>query len=164
MPGIPTTIRLNGKVFTRNSVAIRVNGVIRLTGVESVEWSDETPFELVSGMNDAGPPLGKAQGNYACSASISVYADEASKFEAAVRTPGPSIPSGPHLSAATFQLVITMREDVRTRVVLLANCNISGRPSRTVGNDGTPIVHQYALQPTLVVEDGETLVNLLPAL
>jgi hypothetical protein len=159
---IPTSIRLNGKVFTRNSVSIRVNGVIRITGVESVEWSDETPFELVSGMNDGGVPLGKAQGNYGCTASISVYADEAAKFEAAVLAGSPL--AGLNLSAATFQLPIIMREDVRTRSILLVNCNIAGRPSRTVGADGTALVSQYALQPTLVLEDGKALVNLIPAL
>lgn len=159
---IPTTIRLNGKVFTRNSVAIRVNGVIRITGIESVEWSDETPFELVPGMNDGGIPLGKAQGNYTCAASISVYADEASKFEAAVLLGSPL--AGVNLSAATFQLPIVMREDIRTRVVVLANCNISGRPSRTVSADGSALVAQYQLQPTLVLEDGKALVNLIPAL
>lgn len=159
---IPTTVRLNGKVFTRNSVAIRVNGVIRITGVESIEWSDEVPYELVSAMNDGGVPLGKAAGNYTCSASISVYADEVSKFTAAVRLGDPA--AGPNLSAATFQLAISMREDVRTKSILLVNCNISGRPTRTVGNDGNAIVHQFQLQPTVVIEDQDALVNLLPAL
>jgi hypothetical protein len=74
---IPTLIRANGKTFTRNSVAIRVNGVFRLTDVDSIEWSDERPTELVAGMNSGGPPVAKAQGNYGCAGSISVYADAA---------------------------------------------------------------------------------------
>lgn len=159
---IPTVIRANGKLFSRNSVSVRVNGVIRITGVDSVEWSDEVPYELVAGMNDGGMPLGKVGGNYTCSASISVYADECSKFEAAVLLGSPL--AGNNLTAATFQLPIIMREDVRTKSILLVNCNITGRPSRTVGNDGSAIVMQYALQPVLVVEDAKTLVNLLPAI
>lgn len=160
---IPTLIRANGKMFTRNSCAVRLNGVFRCTGIDSLEWSDEVPYELVPGMNDGGPPLGKAPGNYACAASISVYADEASKFEAGVALTGLSL-DPTNLSSYVFQLVIAMREDIRVRSVLLVNCNITGRPSRTVSNDGSAIVMQYALQPTIVIEDGKSLVSLIPAL
>jgi len=162
---IPTLVRLNGKVFTRASTAVRINGIFRFVEVDSIEWSDEKPHELVGAMNDGGPPLGKAEGNYTCSASISVYADAALKFETAIRT-GASVPAldPTNLSAVTFQLLITMREDVRTRSVLLVNCNIVGRPSRTVGNDGSAIVKQYQLQPTQILEDGQGLNNLIPAL
>lgn len=148
-------------MFTRASTAVRLNGVFRVTEIDTIEWSDEIPHELVSAMNDGGAPLGKAPGNYACSASISVYADAAPRFEAAILLANPT--AGPNLAAATFQLGITFREDVRTSGVILVNCNIVGRPSRTVGNDGTAIVKQYQLQPTLVLEDGKSLVNLLPA-
>jgi hypothetical protein len=57
-----------------------------------------------------------------------------------------------------------MREDFRTRNVVLINCNVKGRPSRTIGNDGNAVVMQYELQPTLVLEDGKSLVSLIPAL
>jgi hypothetical protein len=161
---IPTLVRLNGKMFTRNSVAVRINGVFRIIGVDSIEWSDERPTELVPGMNDGGPPVGKATGNYGCTGSIGVYADEASNFETAIFL-GPSVPGNPlDLTSATFQVGIVMREDVRVRAVTLVNCNIKGRPSRTVGNDGSAIVMQYELQPTLVLEDGKTLASLLPSL
>lgn len=159
---IPTLIRLNGKMFTRASTAVRINGLFRMTAIDSVEWSDEIPHELVQGMNDGGMPLGKAQGPYTCGGSISVYADAASQFESAIRIGSPL--AGPNLSAAIFQLGVIMREDVRTRGVVLVNCNVVGRPSRTVGNDGAAIVKQYQLQPTLVLEDGNALVNLIPAL
>jgi len=158
---IPTLIRLNGKMFTRNSVAVRVNGVFRITEIDSIEWSDEIPHELVNGMNDGGPALGKAPGLYTCSASLGIYADAASKFELAVIASFP--PALNNLAAATFQLALVMSEDVRVRSVILVNCNIVGRPSRTVGNDGSAIVMQYALQPTQVIEDGKALVNLIPA-
>jgi hypothetical protein len=161
---IPTLIRANGKMFTRNSCAVRINGVYRLTGIDSIEWSDERPTELVPGMNDGGPPIGKAQGNYGCAGSISVYADESSQFEQAIFV-GPSLPSDPtDLSSATFQISVIMREDFRTKVVVLVNCNVKGRPSRTVGNDGNAIVMQYELQPLMVLEDGKSLVTLIPAL
>ena len=159
---IPTLVRANGKMFTRASCAVRINGVFRLPDVDSVEWSDEIPFELVGAMNDGGIPLGKAQGNYTCSASLSVYADAASKFEMMVLAGSPQALN--NLAAATFQLGIFMREDVRTGGVVCVNCNIIGRPSRTVGNDGTALVKQYQLQPTLVLEDGKSLVNMVPAL
>lgn len=161
---IPTTIRLNGKVFTRNSVAVRVNGIFRITEVDSIDWFDEKPHELVPAMNDGGAPLGKGEGNYSCGGTISVYADACSKFETAAMALSPQARAAFNLAAATFQLAITMREDVRTRAVLLVNCNIVGRPQRTVGADGAAIVKQYQLQPTYLTEDGLALVNLLPAL
>lgn len=159
---LPTLIRLNGKLFTRASVSIRVNGIIRISDVDTMEWSDEIAFELVNGMNEGGVPLGKAQGNYNCAASIGVYADSASFFEQAIIIGSPL--AGTNLAAATFQLSVQMREDVRTRTVILVNCNIVGRPSRTVSNDGTAIVMQYQLQPVIVLEDGFSLVSLTPAL
>lgn len=158
---IPALIRANNKMFTRNSCAVRLNGVIRITDVDSIEWSDEVASELIAGMNDGGIPLGKATGPYTCSASISVYADAASRFETAVLLANPLAAN--NLNAATFQLSVTMREDIRTRVVAIVNCNIVGRPSRTVGNDGSAIVKQYQLQPTIVLEDGKGLVNMVPA-
>lgn len=158
---IPTLVRLNGKMFTRNSVAARVNGVIRIVEIDSLEWSDEVATELVPGMNDGGPPLGVATGNYSCDASIGVYADAASKFEAAVLLGSPTALN--NLSAAIFQFPITFREDVRTRSVILVNARIVGRPSRSVGNDGSAIVMNYKLQPTLILEDGKSLVNMVPS-
>ena len=159
---IPTLIRANGKMFTRNSCAVRLNGVVRVTAVDTIEWSDEVPAELVAGMNDGGMPLGVALGNYTCGASISVHADAAPMFEAAILLGSPLALN--NLTAALFQLSITMREDVRTRVVAIVNARIVGRPSRTVGNDGNAIVKQYQLQPTLILEDGKSLVNMTPAI
>lgn len=158
---IPPTIRLNGKVYTRNSVSIRPNGAARITGVDSVQWSDEMPSELIGAMNDGGVPVGKGTGPYKCSASISVYLDEAPAFETIVLLGSPL--AGQNLNAATFQLPIIVREDVRLRTVVLVNCNIVGR-SVSVGADGSALVQEYTLQPTLVLEDGKSLVNLIPAL
>lgn len=161
---IPSVVRVNGRTFTRNSVSVRVNGIIRLIDVDSIEWSDERPTELVPGMNNGGLPVGKAQGNYACDASISVYADAASIFETAINL-GPSLPSDPtDLTSATFEMSIGMREDFRTRIVNWVNCTIKGRPSRTVANDGTNLVAQYAIQPLAILEDGKFLGTLIPAI
>lgn len=159
---IPNTIRINGKVFTRNSVAVRVNGLVRITEIDTIDWNDEKPHELVPGMNSGGPPIGKAEGNYGCGANIGIYADAASKWEAAVLAGFPL--AGLNLSKAIFQLPIVMSEEARVRSAMLVSCNIVGRPTRTVGADGSAIVMQYALQPLYIVEDGKTLVDLLPAL
>jgi len=163
---IPTLIRANGKMFTRNSCAVRMNGIFRLTDVDSLEWSDERASELVNGMNDGGAPLGKAQGPYTCSASLSVYADAASKFEAMVRASPLAITNTDpfDLSSFTFQVGIILSEDVRTRAIAWINCNVVGRPSRTVGNDGSAIVKQYQLQPLQIREDGLALVRTIPAI
>ena len=161
---LPTVIRANGRVFTRNSVAVRVNGIVRLVDVDSLEWSDERATELVPGMNNGGPPVGKAVGNYACDASLSIYTDAASIFESAIFL-GPSLPSDPtDLTSATFQMSVVLREDFRTRSIVWVNCSLKGRPSRTVGNDGSTIVSQYQIQPTLILEDGKSLASLIPAI
>lgn len=160
--GLPVFVRANGKMFTRNSTAIRLNGIIRLTDVDSIEWSDERPAELVLAMNDGGAPLGQALGNYNTDASISLYADYCTLFEAAVLAANPTALND--LSACTFSIAISMMEDVRLRTVMLVGCRIVGRPSRTVGNDGSAIVKQYALKPTLILENGLALVNLTPSL
>lgn len=159
---IPTSVRLNGKVFTRNSVAIRVNGIIRITDVDSIDWHDENPHELVQGMNSGGFPIGKAEGMYACDATIGIYADATSKWEAAILAGDPT--AGNNLSAANFQLSIIMSEEFRTKSIVLMNCNITARPTRTVGADGSAIVMQYGLQPVAIVEDGKTLRNITPVL
>lgn len=159
---IPTLIRANGKLFTRNSCAARVNGLIRIPELDSLDWSDDKPHELVQAMNSGGPPLGKAEGPYACEATLSVYADAASKFELAVLAGSPL--AGLNLSAANFQFTVTLSEEIRTRTVIWVNCNIVGRPSRTVGNDGSAIVMQYKIQPEYIIEDGKTLVSLIPPL
>ncbi len=158
---IPTNIRLNGKVFTRNSVAVRLNGVQRITAVDTLDWNDEKPHELVPAMNGGGAPLGKAEGLYACGATIGIYADESPLFELAILASDPT--AGTNLSKATFQLIISMTEEIRSKSIVLANCNVVGRPTRTVGADGSAIVMQYALQPLFISEDGRTLVDLTPA-
>jgi hypothetical protein len=157
------TIRLNGKVFTRASTAIRLNGVFRLNGVESAEWSDELPHELVSAMNEGGLPLGKGEGNYTCSASISLYLDECAAFESAVMATSVPPATPFKLSSANFQISIITREEARVRPVILANCNIVGK-SDSVSADGSARVKQYTLQPTVVIENGLALVRLTPAL
>jgi len=160
---IPTSpILANGKTFTRNSVAIRLNGIFRLTAVDTADWNDEKPHELVQAMNSGGPPLGKAEGVYACGANISIFAPFAPQFEAAILAGDPL--AGTNLCAANFQLGIVMSELANTSTALLVNCNIVGRPTRTISNDGTAIVKQYAIQPLFIIEDGKTLVNLLPAI
>jgi hypothetical protein len=155
------TVRLNGTVFTRKSTAIRLNGVSRITAVDSLEWSDEVPAELVSAMNDGGVPLGKAIGNYGCAASIGIYLDASAAFEAELMLTNP-LAAG-NLSAVTFQLSIIAREDVRSCNVVLVNCNIKGR-ANSVGNDGSALVKTYTLQPTMVLENGIGLVNIIPAI
>ncbi|MBX3205112.1 MAG: hypothetical protein KF764_08580 [Labilithrix sp.] len=155
------TIRANGKPFTRNSVSVRPNGLLRLTGIDSVNWSDEVAMDLVPGMNDQGMPLGVAVGNYTCAASISFYPDEAGLFENMILALNP-LAAG-NLSAAVFQLPIVMREDLRVRMVTIVNARIKGR-SVSVSNDGSALVQEYQLQPMLVLEDGKSLVSLIPAL
>lgn len=157
------TIRLNGRVFTRASTAIRLNGVFRLNGVESAEWSDELPSELVPGMNEGGLPLGKGDGNYTCAASISLFLDECTAFETAVMAMSVPPATPFKLSSANFQLSIVTREEVRVRPVLLMNCNIVGQQN-SVSADGSARVKQYTLQPTAVIENGLSLVRLTPAL
>lgn len=161
MPLLPPLVRLNKKMFTRNSVAIRLNGALRITDVDAIDWSDEVPHELVPAMNDGGAPVGKARGMYGCEATIGIYADAAAAWEIAILAASPLALGD--LSAANFQLIITMTEDVRSRIVLIQDCNIVGRPSRTVGNDGNAIVMQYKLQPMLIRENGIGLVNNIPA-
>lgn len=158
MPLAPPLVRLNKKLFTRNSCAVRI-GPVRITDVDSIDWSDEIPHELVAGMNDGGTPIGKIRGMYTCEATLSVYADAASAVELAIIAQGLAVSTD--LSAYTFNLLVSMTEDVRTRTALIAQCNVVGRPSRTVGADGNAIVMQYKLQPTYIVEDGKSLVNLL---
>lgn len=155
-------VRLNNKVFTRNSTAIRVNGVYRVTAVDTADWNDEKPHELIAAMNSGGVPLGKAEGNYACGATLGIYADAAPAFELAVLAGDPL--AGTNLSKATFNLIITMAEDIRLSTAAIVGCNIVGRPTRTIGSDGAAIVKQYALQPLYIIEDGKSLVDLLPAL
>src|SRR5688572_18539738 len=99
---IPALVRLNGKMFTRNSVAVRVNGIFRITSVDNIGWNDEVATELVPGMNDGGIPLGKATGPYACGASIAIHWDYCPVFELAVLSGSPQALN--NLNAATFQL------------------------------------------------------------
>lgn len=162
---IPPQIRVNGKMLTRNSVAVRLGGIIRLTAVDSIDWSDEIPAELVAAMNDGGAPLGKAFGSYTCAASIGIYLDEAPAFEAAVLAQDPVgvAAGGGALSAANFQLLAVAREEARTHATTLVNCSIKKR-AVTVGNDGSALVKTYELQPTVVVEGGLSLIRLIPAL
>ena len=155
------TIRLNGKMHTRRSVAVRLNGVIRLTAIDSIDWSDEVPAELIGGMNNGGPPLGKALGDYGCAASMGMYLDATAAFEASLLTLNP-LALG-NLADATFQLVINVIEDTRLVNTVLVNCTITSR-AVTVGSDGAALVKTYALQPTTVVTNGASMVSLVPAL
>ncbi len=157
------TVRLNGTLFTRRSVAVRLNGISRITAIDSLEWSDEVPAELVSAMNDGGIPLGKALGNYTCSASMSVYLDAAKAFELEVMALNPLALASGNLAAATFQLSIIAREEARVCNVVLVNCSIKAR-ANSVGSDGSALVKQYTLQPTMVLENGLGLANLIPAI
>lgn len=160
---ISPLVRLNGKMMTRSSCAIRVNGVFRLTDVDSTDWSDERPVELVGAMNDGGLPAGKALGNYTCDASIGIYVDAADAFETALNL-GPALPGDPFdLTSSTFSLIISMREDVRLRVVTLVNCTIKSRAT-SIGSDGASLILKYGLQPLAVLENGKTLATLIPAL
>lgn len=159
---IPRMVRLNGKLMTRTSVAVKINAVDRILGVDSVDWSDEVEAALVPQMNDGGRPAGIAIGNYSCDATLGVYADEAALVEAAILQGNPT--AAFNLTAAIFQMVITFREDVRFRTIIWENCRVKGRPGRTVGNDGSTLVAQFAIQPTAISENGITLVNNLPAL
>jgi hypothetical protein len=160
MPLLPV-IRANGRVFSRNSVAVRLNGTKRLTDVYSIDWEDERPAEQIPANHDGGAPLGVALGDYKCSASIGIYADVANDFEDAVL--GVSfdsvLPVGgiKNLTESIFQLGIVMREDVRSRFIAIINCRIVGRPSRVVSDDGKALVALYTLAPTLLIEDGKTL-------
>lgn len=161
---ITRPVRANGKMMSRASCAIRINGAQRLVDVDSIDWSDEIATELVSPNVNNRPPLGVVKGNYGCTASIAIHADACDAFEQAALEGSslPSLPSfvAPNLSGPRFQLTITMREEMRTRTVQLVNCVIVGRPSRTVSADGSgAIVKQYQLQPLLILEDGKTLVN-----
>lgn len=153
-------IRLNGKLFTRTAVAVRLNGVDLLAGVDAINWSDERPTELVQGLNQGGIPLGKAEGNYTCSADISLYGDEGALFEKKLLLLDPTALG--NVSRVNFQLMIQFREELRTRSVLLVNCNVKGQSSG-VSNGGDAIVEQYTLQPLVIVRDGAALANLLPS-
>jgi hypothetical protein len=155
------TIRVNGKVHTRRSVAVRLNGVSRLTAIDSLDWSDEVPAELVGAMNGGGPPLGKALGNYTCAASLGMYLDASAAFEAELLVLNPQALGS--LADAIFQLVVNVSEDARLVSTTLVNCTITSR-AVTVGSDGAALVKTYALQPTMVVTNGGSLVSLVPAL
>lgn len=162
---ISPVVRLNGRVFTRNSVSVRLNGVARVNAVDSLDWSDEVPMELVPSMNEGGPPLGKAAGPYTCDASIGVYLDYCAAFEQQVLALDPVslASSGGNLSASNFALLVVAREDVRVHAVTIVNCSIKRREI-SVGNDGSALVQKYSLQPTIVLSNGTSLVRLTPAL
>lgn len=161
---IPTNVRVNGKLMTRNSVAVRVNGVIRTTDLDTINWSDSRPAELIQGMNDGGKPLGKAPGPYACAAGLGVYADAAPAFIASILAGAPLALASGNLSDAIFQMIITLTEDVRTRIITWRDCTITERGERTVGNDGSAIIMPYTIQPVVIEEDGLGLYNRIPAL
>lgn len=162
---ISPVVRLNGKVFTRNSVSVRLGGVVRVNAVESVDWSDEVPMELVPAMNEGGPPLGKGAGPYTCEASIGIFLDYAASFEQQVLASDPlSVASGGgNLSAANFQLLVVAREDARVHAVTIVNASIKRRET-SVGADGSALVKKYTLQPTIILENGTSLIRLTPAL
>lgn len=158
---LPNVIRINGKLHSRRSVSVRPNGAFLLTAIDTIEWSDEVQQDLVNGMNQGGPPLGKTDGNYNCSASLSVYSDYVTTFEQQIRLLSPL--AGTDLSDVNFQLPILIREDLRVYTAVLVDCSIKGR-SMSVSNDGSALVKQYTLQPRVIVENGLSLVNLLPSI
>ncbi|AKV03192.1 hypothetical protein AKJ09_09855 [Labilithrix luteola] len=160
--GLPVVVRVNKQMFTRKSVSIRPNGLARLTEVDSLEWSDEVAKELVPGMNDGGAPLGQAHGNYSCAASISVYLDACDKFETIIMALDPIATAQGNLAAAVFQLPIITREELRVSTALLVDCTIAAG-AISVGNDGSALVRQYTIQPTYIIENGRSKINLLPA-
>lgn len=158
---LPGVVYLNKREFTRKSVAVRPNGLTRLTGIDSIEWSDEVAKELVTGMNGDGPPLGQAHGAYSCSASMSIFLSHSDVFELGILALDP-LAMG-NLSKVVFQLPIIATEEFRTYSAVLVDCTITGS-STSVGNDGSTLVKQYTLQPTYIIENGRSKVDLFPAL
>ena len=158
-------VRLNGQMFTRKSVSVRLNGLARIKGIDSIEWNDAVPKELVGGMNSGGPPLGQAHGNYTCAGSISLYMDTAIAFARAIGVIQAAFDptSIGALASAPFTINVAFKEDIRVGTVILSGCTIAGRDN-SVGNDGSALVKKITLQPTIVIEDGFSLVSLIPAL
>lgn len=160
---LPPLIRLNKKMHTRASATIKYDGTTTLTGVDTLEWSDEKPYELVLPVNKGGPPAGKAEGLYKCSASIALYSDLAAIWEAALLIKATAMLGGTDITKAEFNLLLSYREDARIRTVAILDANVVKR-SEGIANDGSKIVTKYDLQPRLVVTGGAALVNMLPSL
>ena len=158
---LPGVVYLNRREFTRKSVAVRPNGLKRLRGIDSIDWSDEVAKELVPGMNGDGPPMGQAHGLYTCSASLSIYLSHVDEFELGILALDP-LAMG-NMSKVVFQLPILAVEEFRTFSVVLADCTIAGS-SASVGSDGSTLIKQYTIQPTYIVENGRSKVDLFPAL
>lgn len=154
-------VRLNGRLYTRNSVTLRFLGVDVLKGIDSLDWSDEKPYELVSQVNQGGPPAGKAEGIYKCDASLGLYVDEGDLWEKALMIIAAASLGGNDITKANFPLSLTYREDFRTRVVVLSDVNVVGQSSG-VSNDGKALVTNYKLQPKVIVAGGAALCNLFP--
>jgi len=158
-------IRLNGKLFTRNSVAIRVNGLFRISGVDTIDFSESQPHETVAPMNENGPPAGKAPGVYTCTATMGIYLDEALLFEAMLLADPTQLMTGLALASKNFTLGFSASEDmgIRSYRASLNSCNITDR-SQSVSADGSHLVMQYTLKPTYITTNGYALINLIPSL
>ncbi len=154
-------MRLNNFMFSRASTTVRLNGLMRINGLDAIEWADEVPQELVGGMNNGGPPLGKTRGAYTCSASMTFYEDEASTFMKLLALQDPTLLGD--LAKINFQIGIALREEIRVSTVILANCTLKGR-TNSVGNDANALTKVVPLQPQMIIQDGLSLVSLVPAL
>lgn len=158
---LPPMVRINVRLHTRASVTLRFQGVDIMTGIDSIDWSDEKPYELVPGLNQGGPPLGKAEGIYKCDASLGLYTDSGDIYEKALLVIAAASLGGTDITKANHQLTLTYREDARVRVVVLADTNVTGRSSG-VSSDGKALTTVYKHQPRVVLAGGASLVNMLP--
>ena len=157
------TVRLNNKVFSRNSVQVLLNGVLPIQAVDSMSWDHSREMSYVNGLNQGGSPLGLAVGNWDGSASITILTDYAGLFETALLA-SPSIPpeDPSDLTQLQFSLIVSYREDVRVRMIEILNCRIKGMPGGGIANDGSASVTQYDLMPMEIRVDGKMLGRTLP--
>lgn len=156
-----STVRLNRRVFTRNSVSMKLQAADLITGLDTANWSDTRALELVNGANQGGAPLGKAEGEYGCSADFALYADEAILFEKKLFLLDPVAAASQNLSRVNFQMMFQFREDVRLRTILWVNCSIAGQASG-VSSGGDKTVETYTVQPELILRDGAALAHVIP--
>lgn len=158
-----STVRLNRRVYTRNSASMKLQGADLITGLDTANWSDTRALELVNGANQGGAPLGKAEGEYGCSADWALYADESILFENKLFLLDPIAAATRNLSRVNFQMMFQFREDVRLRTILLVNCSIAGTGSG-VSSGGDKTVTTYTVQPEIILYDGAALANLTPSI
>ena len=154
-------IRLNNFMFSRVSTTVRLDGLVRINGLDAVEFADEVPQELVSGMNNGGIPIGKARGAYTCSASLTFFEDEATVFMKLIAAKDPTALGA--LTAINFNITVSFREELRVSTVLIGDATLKGR-TNSVGNDANALTKQVPLQPKYIMQDGLSLVSLVPAI